>query len=108
MERETDKQMGTGPDPFVHWFPYSLLSALKFHLLDTYFEQTPKHWLCPGDTDMNQTQFWPLRNSRYSRDDEMSALTIIKSRGCKVTRHIQVKHFGRLQEGDIRFSWEGS
>ena len=56
MGQEKDRQMGAGPNPFVHWPLYSLLSALRFHLLDAYFEQTSKHWLCPGDTDMSQTQ----------------------------------------------------
>ena len=85
-----------------------LLSALIFHLLDACFEQTSNHWLCPGDTDMSQTQFWLSRNSRSHRGDEMSALTLIKSRGYRVIRHMEIKHLGRLHERDIRFSWEDS
>lgn len=98
MGQEKDRQMGAGPNPFVHWPLYSLLSALRFHLLDAYFEQTSKHWLCPGDTDMSQTQFWTSRNSRSHRGDEMSALTLIKGRGYRVIRHIQTKYFGRLHK----------
>lgn len=87
MGKEKDRQMGTEPNPFVHWLPYSFLSALKFHLWDGYFEQTSKHLPGPGDQDMNQRQFWPSRNSRSRRGDEISAFTIVKSRGSKVIRH---------------------
>lgn len=88
--------------------PCSLFLALKFHLLVSTVEQTSRHWLCPGDTDIKQTQCWLLRNSRSSRGDEITVITTIKSKGYKVIRHLQVRHFGRLQEGDIRFSWEDS
>ena len=47
--------------------PCSLFLAFKFHLLDANVEQTSKHWLSPRDTDINQTQFWLLRNSRSIR-----------------------------------------
>lgn len=45
-------------ESIFHWLFCSLFLALKFHLLDANVEQTSKHWLCPGDTDINQTQFW--------------------------------------------------
>ena len=34
MGQEKDRQTGAGPNPFVHWPLYSLLSALRFHLSD--------------------------------------------------------------------------
>lgn len=42
------------------------------------------------------------------RSDEIPALTLIKSRGYRVIRHIQIKNFERHYERDIRFSWEES
>lgn len=106
--RGKDRQMGTEPNSVVHSLPYSFRCALRFHLWDASSDQTSKYWLCCGDTDVNQTQFWPSRNSRTRKGDEMSAVTAIKSTGSKAIRHIQVKHLGRLQEGDLKFHWEDS
>lgn len=89
MGREKGGQMGTGPNPFVHWLPYSFLPSNFIYWMPA-LSKHPTTGSALG-TQTWARQFWLSRNSRSHRGDDMSALILIKSRGYRVIRHIRDK-----------------